>query len=106
MKSLQRLIVARLLRKQSYEDDTVEMQCDWVTLMVQSPTQSLTLDEFLKLPETKPASEYIDGQIIEKPMLQGDHSALQTDLAPAINRVLRAKKIARAFVELRCTFDG
>lgn len=74
--------------------------------MVQSPTQSLTLDEFLKLPETKPASEYIDGQIVQKPMPQGEHSALQTDLAPAINLVLRAKKIARAFVELRCTFDG
>jgi len=32
--------------------------------------QKLTLEEFLKLPETKPASEYIGGQIIQKPMPQ------------------------------------
>lgn len=30
-------------------------------------TQPLTLEEFLKLPETKPASEYINGEIIQKP---------------------------------------
>lgn len=40
--------------------------------MVQTPSPTLTLDEFLKLPETKPASEYIDGQIIPKPMPQGE----------------------------------
>ncbi len=27
--------------------------------MVKSPTKTLTLEEFLKLPETKPSSEYI-----------------------------------------------
>lgn len=32
--------------------------------MVQMPSTALTLAEFLKLPETKPASEYIDGQIV------------------------------------------
>jgi hypothetical protein len=26
---------------------------------------SLTLEEFLKLPETKPACEYIDGEVIQ-----------------------------------------
>jgi Uma2 family endonuclease len=44
--------------------------------MVQTPTKVLTLEEFLKLPETKPASEYIDGRIIQKLMPQGEHSAL------------------------------
>ncbi len=34
--------------------------------MVQAPSKTLTLAEFLQLPETKPASEYIDGQIIQK----------------------------------------
>lgn len=72
--------------------------------MVQIPARSLTLDEFLKQPETDPASEYIDGQIIQKPMPQGEHSALQTELAPAINFVLKPQRIARAFSELRCTF--
>jgi Uma2 family endonuclease len=45
--------------------------------MVQLPTKTLSLEEFLKLPETKPASEYIDGQIIQKPMPQGKHSIIQ-----------------------------
>ncbi len=74
--------------------------------MVQTPAKSLTLEEFLKLPETESASEYIDGQIIQKPMPQGEHSAVQTELAPAINLVLSPPKIARAFSELRCTFGG
>ncbi|MDB9511596.1 Uma2 family endonuclease [Kamptonema animale CS-326] len=74
--------------------------------MVQAPAKPLTLDEFLKLPETKPASEYIDGKIIQKPMPQGKHSVIQTELPPAINVVLKPRRIARAFPELRCTFGG
>jgi len=30
----------------------------------------LTLEEFLTLPETKPASEFINGEIVQKPMPQ------------------------------------
>ncbi|MBW4662107.1 MAG: Uma2 family endonuclease [Drouetiella hepatica Uher 2000/2452] len=74
--------------------------------MVQTPPKSLALEEFLQLPETEPASEYIDGVIIQKPMPQGEHSAIQTELAPAINRVIKPKQVARAFTELRCTFGG
>jgi Uma2 family endonuclease len=74
--------------------------------MVQSPPKALTLEEFLKLPETEPASEYIDGQIIQKPMPQGEHSAIQTELPAAIKAVLKPRKVARAFSELRCTFGG
>lgn len=74
--------------------------------MVQTPSKNITLEEFLKLPETKPASEYIDGQIIQKPMPKGKHSAIQTEFSPAINAILKPQKIARAFSELRCTFGG
>lgn len=74
--------------------------------MIKTPAKSLNLDEFLKLPETEPASEYIDGSIIQKPMPQGEHSAIQTELASAINLVVKTKQIARAFSELRCTFGG
>jgi Uma2 family endonuclease len=74
--------------------------------MVQIPSKSITLDEFLRLPETEPAGEYIDGRIIQKPMPQGEHSVIQTELTPAINSILKPKKIARAFTELRCTFGG
>lgn len=72
--------------------------------MLQTPIQRLTLEKFLALPETKPASEYIDGQIIQKPLPQGKHSSIQTELSTAINARLRLQKIARAFSELRCTF--
>jgi len=74
--------------------------------MVQTPTKPVTLDEFLKLPETKPASEFIDGQIIQKPMPQGKHSSVQLDLGASINLALKSQRIARAYTELRCTFDG
>lgn len=69
-------------------------------------TQSLTLEEFLKLPETKPASEFINGETVQKPMPQGEHSLLQVELCEAINQVAKPRKFARAFPELRCTFGG
>jgi len=74
--------------------------------MVQAISKTLALEEFLKLPETKPASEFINGQIIQNPMPQGKHSAVQGDFVPAVNQVLRTQQIARAFPELRCTFGG
>jgi Uma2 family endonuclease len=67
---------------------------------------TLSLEEFLKLPETKPASEFIDGRIYQKPMPQGKHSLLQTLFTPAINQIVVPKRIAHAFTELRCTFGG
>ncbi len=73
--------------------------------MVQAPTK-ITLDEFLKLPETKPYSEYINGQIFQKPMPQGKHSQLQGKLVTALNNVGEAKQTVLAFPELRCTFGG
>lgn len=72
--------------------------------MVQTPSKTLDLEAFLELPETKPASEYIDGQIIQKPMPQGKHSAIQGELLSAINRTVKPQRIAWAFPELRCTF--
>ncbi|NEP90999.1 MAG: hypothetical protein F6K18_31610 [Okeania sp. SIO2C2] len=41
--------------------------------MTQSISKPLTLQEFLQLPETKPAHEYINGEIIQKPMPKGRH---------------------------------
>jgi Uma2 family endonuclease len=74
--------------------------------MVQTPTRQLTLEEFLTLPDTKPASEYIDGEIIQKPMPQGQHSVIQGELLIELNLAWRGKGIAQAFPELRCTFGG
>jgi Uma2 family endonuclease len=72
--------------------------------MVRTPLKLLTLEEFLTLPETEPASEYIDGKIVQKPMPQGKHSSLQTEFSTTVNVKLKPQRIARAFSELRCTF--
>ncbi len=74
--------------------------------MVQASSQPLTLEEFLKLPETKPASEFINGKIIPKPMPKTRHSRLQAKLTSTINHVVEEQQIAYAFPELRCTFAG
>ncbi len=74
--------------------------------MIKTPTRQITLEDFLQLPETKPASEYINGEIIQKPMPQGKHSRLQIQSANAINNVAEPRKIALALPELRCTFGG
>jgi Uma2 family endonuclease len=54
--------------------------------MVQTPIKSISLEAFLAMPETKPASEYIDSEIIQKPMPKGKHRRIPVigfDLAAA-----------------------
>ncbi len=48
----------------------------------------LSLKEFRELPETKPASEYINGQIYQSTMPKGKHSSIPTFLAAAINQLV------------------
>ena len=74
--------------------------------MVTTQTKPLTLEQFLALPETKPASEYIAGKIVQKPMPQGKHSILQTKLIIFINSLLLESNVAIVLSELRCTFGG
>ncbi|NEQ51343.1 MAG: Uma2 family endonuclease [Leptolyngbya sp. SIO3F4] len=69
-------------------------------------TQAITLEAFLALPETEPGSEFIKGEISQKPMPQGEHSRLQSKLSAVINQVTEDTKIAYAFTELRCSFGG
>ncbi len=74
--------------------------------MVKTFLKPLTLEEFLKLPETKPGSEYINGEIVQKPIPKTRHSRLQAQFTTNINNVTEEKQIAYAFPELRCTFGG
>lgn len=69
-------------------------------------TKSLTLEQFLQRPETKPASEFFQGEVVQKPMPQGEHSTLQGELCDRINQVAKSQQIAYAFPELRCVFGG
>ncbi len=68
------------------------------------PTPITTLDRFLQQPETQPASEFIDGCIYQKLMLQGQYSRLQLKLCNQVNVVAEDAQIALALPELCCTF--
>jgi Uma2 family endonuclease len=46
-------------------------------LTIDKVVSKITLEEFLKLPETKPAREYFNGEIEQKPIPNGPHSLLQ-----------------------------
>lgn len=74
--------------------------------MATALNQPITLEEFLQLPETEPASEFINGHVYQKPMPQGKHSRLQIKLCNAVNQVAEEQQTALAFPELRCTFGG
>jgi Uma2 family endonuclease len=68
--------------------------------------QGLTLEEFLALPEEEPALEYFDGVVTQKVAPKPEHSALQLELALYLDRLLRPRKLARVFPELRTTYSA
>src|SRR5438067_12856987 len=68
--------------------------------------QSLTLKQFLELPETKPALEYVEGVVRQKVAPKLPHSRLQSKLAEGFNQFAERRKVAVAFTELRTTFGG
>src|SRR5262245_45006375 len=66
----------------------------------------LTLEDFLLLPDTKPASEFQDGRVEQKVSPQGEHSVLQREFVSRIESAARKSRSGSAFPELRCTFAG
>jgi Uma2 family endonuclease len=74
--------------------------------MIPVLAKPITLDEFLAMPETEPASEFIHGQISPKPIPQGSHSTIQGELLSAINAIVKPGRTAWAFPELRCTVSA
>jgi Uma2 family endonuclease len=64
----------------------------------------LTLEEFLKMRETKPASEYACGEVFQKPMPDGPHSAIQAFFVAILYPYLAQTGLGRVFPELRCIF--
>jgi len=72
--------------------------------MEQEPSQTLTLDAFLQQPETEPPSEYLDGEIRQKPSSQQEKRIIQGELVSVINQIVKPKQVACAFPEQRCTF--
>jgi Uma2 family endonuclease len=68
--------------------------------------QALTLEEFLELPEEKPALEYVAGAVRQKVSPEILHGLLQGVLFEWINRFAWSRKLASAAIELRTTFGG
>jgi Uma2 family endonuclease len=66
--------------------------------------QQLSLEQFLLLPEKKPALEFADGVVTQKVSPQGEHSLLQFRLARYLDDAGRGT--VATFTELRITFAG
>ncbi len=68
--------------------------------------RGLTLDEFLALPEEKPALEYVDGVVSQKVAAEYEHSVLQVSLMIELDRLLGPSGLVRVLPELRTTYGG
>jgi Uma2 family endonuclease len=66
----------------------------------------MTVEEFLKLPEEKPALELEDGMVSQKVSPKAKHSRLQYTVAERINHQTVQQRLAMAFPELRASFGG
>jgi Uma2 family endonuclease len=68
--------------------------------------KAMTLEQFLELPEKKPALEFEYGRVIQKVSPKGKHSVSQSGFLDLFNFYARPSRLARAFPELRTTFAG
>jgi Uma2 family endonuclease len=68
--------------------------------------EQMTLEQFLSLPEERPALEYIDGEVVQKVPPNTPHSALQYDFCALVNTYARPRRLAWAFPEHRTTYAG
>lgn len=66
----------------------------------------LTLEEFLQLPEEKPALEYVDGVVSQKMAPKGPHGGLQAELAFRFKVYLHLNPIAQVYTELRVSRES
>lgn len=66
----------------------------------------LTLEDFLALPEEKPALEYAEGVVTQKPMPKAVHARLQSVLLRLFDRLGDPTKLFLAFPELRFTLGA
>ena len=66
----------------------------------------LTFEEFLRLPEEKPALEYFHGTVTQKMSPKGPHAMLQPELAFFFQLYCRQSGRARVMTELRTNWAG
>src|SRR4051794_37624416 len=68
--------------------------------------QRMTLEEFLALPEQKPALEFADGVVTQKMAPTPDHTELQVSLRNAFNAIAEPQDLGHAFTEVRFHIPG
>src|SRR6266516_2096296 len=68
--------------------------------------EGLTLEQFLKLPEEKPALEFHQGRVSQKVAPQIQHSRIQTKLPQRIDAFAEPRQLAMAFTEMRTILGG
>jgi Uma2 family endonuclease len=73
--------------------------------MIARQTRPVSLDEFLRLPETEPYTELVDGVMEQKPVGKNNHSVAQMELAVLL-RFHPATQSGRAVTELGVRFPG
>ena len=66
----------------------------------------MTLEQFLRLRERKPALEFVDGEVTQKVAAKARHGTLQLRLAMLVEGFGYPLRLARAFPETRVTFAG
>ncbi len=74
--------------------------------MGQASTRSSSLEQFLNLPEFKPALEFLEGRVIQKMSPLFPHSVIQGELVTVLNAFARPRRLGRACPELRAVFGG
>jgi Uma2 family endonuclease len=68
--------------------------------------REMTLDQFLALPELKPALEYQAGKVTQKVSPKAPHGKLQLTLGRLFDNFAGPIRLASAFTETRTTFAG
>lgn len=66
--------------------------------------QRMSIEEFLARPETKPAGEYVCGEVEQKPMPTGLHAIVQALVLAALRTYLNSRPIGEVGTEWRCVF--
>ena len=67
-------------------------------------TPKLTLEQFLRDEDTEPATEFICGEAIEKPLPDWNHSTIQMYLGSLLLQFLSRTGLGRVLPEFRCIF--
>jgi Uma2 family endonuclease len=67
-------------------------------------TTRLTMDEWLAQPDTKPSSEFVCGEVLQKPMPNLPHTILVGFLVERLHAYARRHSLGLAGPELRCIF--